>query len=63
MSSKKRIELECHCTTCKLQFNIWNIEELIGKEIGSGIFISRFKCPNCEQNPLVFDLVRGKHSD
>ena len=63
MSPKTRIELQCSCNTCKLSFTIWNIEKLVGKEIGSGVFISEFICPNCQQKPLIFDLIREKDYD
>jgi len=61
--SKTRIELECSCTTCKTYFIIWNIEKLIGKDVGSGVYISSFTCPNCHLPTLKFDLVRGKVND
>jgi hypothetical protein len=42
-----------------VKFNIWNIEEMIGKDVGSGVLIGNWKCFNCKQ-PLIFDLIRGK---
>ena len=46
-----------------MSFDIWNIEELVGKEIGSGIVISNLVCPNCLQKGLSLDLIRGKNDN
>jgi len=56
---KTRIELEMNCTLCKVKFILWNLEEMIGKDVGSGILISNWKCFNC-QSDLTFDIIRGK---
>ena len=56
---KTRLELEMTCKTCKISFNLWNLEEIVGKGIGSGVIISRWKCFNCDSE-LEFDICRGK---
>ncbi|KKK81485.1 hypothetical protein LCGC14_2812970 [marine sediment metagenome] len=55
---RTRIELECVCGICECKFIIWNLEEMIGKEPGNGLFISGFDCPNCRSNKLTFDLLK-----
>lgn len=59
MMKKTRLELECNCPLCKIRFNIWNLEEIVGKGIGDGVQISNWKCFNCDVG-LEFDIVRGR---
>ena len=53
---KSYLELICICKLCKLEWRI-NLNHHI-KGVGTGPHIDRYRCPNCQQKDIDFDIMR-----